>query len=232
MVLSLFIVFFVGDRHCPNQGHRKWGRAGEGRGTGMGRPHLRPARAQHPSPAAGVGSERGLAGPRLPLPVVNEPLLASPNLLRTKPPCNGVFFFFLLFISASPARSDLDVLSRTAMVGPPSAAIGDWVDSSSSFSPPPFPHCSFTKVTCDAGSWVVSLNITSVGLLGYIPPEIGLLRDLVNLTLTTDNLTGTLPPELGSPTSLRFLNLSGIFPSKVLRAITQLKELHLGNDTS
>ncbi|KAK3415387.1 hypothetical protein EUGRSUZ_H01012 [Eucalyptus grandis] len=116
------------------------------------------------------------------------------------------------------------------MVKPPSDAIGDWVDSSSSSSPPPFLHCSFTRVTCDAGSWVVSLNITSVGLSSYIPLKIGLLRDLVNLMLTIDNLTGTLPPELGSPTSLRFLNLSRIFPSKVLPAITQLEELHLSND--
>ncbi|XP_039155400.1 receptor protein kinase CLAVATA1-like [Eucalyptus grandis] len=163
---------------------------------------------------------------------VGEPLLVSPNSLRTKPPCNGVFFFLLLFISASLAQSDLDVLLKlkTAMVEPPSAAIGDWVDSSSSFSPLPFPHCFFTEVTCDVGSWVVSLNITSVGLSGYIPPEIGLLRDLVNLTLATNNLTETLPPELNSPTSLRFLNLSRIFPSKVLWAISQLEELHLGND--
>ncbi|KAK3423768.1 hypothetical protein EUGRSUZ_H00964 [Eucalyptus grandis] len=158
-------------------------------------------------------------------------------MTKTNPPCNGVFFFFLLFFSASLAQSDLDVLLKlkTAMVGPSSAALGDWIDSSSSSSPPPLPHCSFTGVACDDGSRVVSLYITSVGLSGYIPPEIGLLRDLVNLTLAADNLTGTLPPEVGNLTSLRFLNLSvnllsGVFPGEVLRAMTQLEELDLGNN--
>ncbi|XP_030453345.1 receptor protein kinase CLAVATA1-like [Syzygium oleosum] len=157
-------------------------------------------------------------------------------MTKLKPPCNHVvFFFFCLFVSASLARSNLDVLLKlkTAMVGPSSAALGDWVGCSS--PPQPLAHCSFTGVTCDADSRVVSLNLTSVGLSGYIPPEIGLLRDLVNLTLAADNLTGTLPPELGNLTSLRFLNLSvnllsGVFPGGVLRAMTELEELNLDNN--
>ncbi|KAF8023555.1 hypothetical protein BT93_F0919 [Corymbia citriodora subsp. variegata] len=167
----------------------------------------------------------------------------KPMTTKMRPPCNRVFFFFssssffLLVVSASLARSDLDVLLKlkTAMVGPPSAALGDWVDSSSSSSSQPLPHCSFTGVTCDNGYRVVSLNLTSVGLLGYIPPEIGLLRDLVNLTLAADNLTGTVPPELGNLTSLRFLNLSvnllsGVFPGGALRTMTELEVLDVNNN--
>ncbi|KAI6687658.1 hypothetical protein NL676_024486 [Syzygium grande] len=92
---------------------------------------------------------------------------------KVKPPCSHVFFFFsfLLLVSASLAQSDLDVLLklRTALAAPNSTALGDWVGPSSSSSPP-FPHCSFTGVTCDADSRVVSLNLTSVGLFGHIPP--------------------------------------------------------------
>ncbi|KAI6706265.1 hypothetical protein NL676_009227 [Syzygium grande] len=100
-----------------------------------------------------------------------------------KPPCNHVFFFFLLFSSASLAQSDLDVLLKqeTALAMPNSAAFRDWI---------------------------VSLNVTSIGLFGHFPPEIGLLHDLVNLTLTADNLTKTLLPKLSNLTSLQFLNLS------------------------
>ncbi len=54
---------------------------------------------------------------------------------------------------------------------------------------------------------VVALNLTTAGLSGYIPPELGGLSDLRALHLYGNELSGEIPPELGRLTKLDTLDL-------------------------
>lgn len=54
---------------------------------------------------------------------------------------------------------------------------------------------------------VVALNLTTAGLSGRIPPELGDLSDLRALHLYGNELSGEIPPELGRLTKLDTLDL-------------------------
>ena len=56
---------------------------------------------------------------------------------------------------------------------------------------------------------VVALNLTTNGLTGQIPTELGSLSALSALHLYGNELTGEIPPELGRLTSLTILDLGG-----------------------
>ena len=56
---------------------------------------------------------------------------------------------------------------------------------------------------------VVALNLTTGGLSGEIPPELGDLSALQSLHLYGNDLTGEIPPELGRLGSLTILDLGG-----------------------
>lgn len=143
------------------------------------------------------------------------------------------FFICLMMFSRGFAYGDLQVLLklRSFMIGPKGSGLEDWVDDSSSL----FPHCSFSGVSCDEDSRVVSLNLSFVTLFGSIPPEIGMLNKLVNLTLACDNLTGKLPMEMAKLTSLKLVNLSnnnfnGEFPGSILVGMKELEVLDMYNN--
>lgn len=145
--------------------------------------------------------------------------------------------FLSLVLSTCSSYSDLDVLIKlkAAFTGPGGSGLHDWVAPNSSAASPTA-HCSFSGVSCDGDSRVVSLCVAFVPLFGYIPPEIGLLDRLVNLTLAADNLTGKIPLEMAKLTSLRFLNLSnnillnGSFPGEILTGMTELEVLDIYNN--
>ncbi|KAM7461579.1 hypothetical protein LguiA_029700 [Lonicera macranthoides] len=59
-----------------------------------------------------------------------------------------------------------------------------------------FKRITCLSITCDIDSKIISLSISHVHLFGTVPPEIGLLKNLVNLTLTANNLTGKLPIQM------------------------------------
>ncbi|CAH9067942.1 unnamed protein product [Cuscuta epithymum] len=131
-------------------------------------------------------------------------------------------------------ENDLDTLLKlkASMVGQGSTSLGDWSAANSSS---PAVHCSFSGVTCDGDSRVVSLNISHVPLFGTLPPEIGLLDRLVNLTLVSDNLTGPLPLEFAKLSSIRFVNLSGNsfsgdFPREILLGMVELRVFDVYNN--
>ena len=54
-----------------------------------------------------------------------------------------------------------------------------------------------------------SLSLSSNGLTGYIPPEIGNLTNLLKLDLSDNQLIGEIPPEIGNLTNLYRINLNG-----------------------
>ena len=79
---------------------------------------------------------------------------------------------------------------------------------------------------------LLNLNI-SQGLHGPIPPELGNLSKLTHLSLGYSRLTGTIPPELGNLSNLVVLGLSetrltGTIPAK-LGNLSNLTELWLSN---
>lgn len=81
---------------------------------------------------------------------------------------------------------------------------------------------------------VMQLNLTSQGLRGNIPPELGNLDQLEVLRLNSNSLTGEIPPQLGELSQLRVLALSdnfltGNIPAE-LANISSLEELWLRNN--
>lgn len=86
-------------------------------------------------------------------------------------------------------------------------------------------------VTTDAAGRVIALDLSSIGLSGELPEEIGYLTGLTELDLSDNSLTGALPAEIGSLVNLEELYLngnqfSGSLPA-TLSALTALTDLHL-----
>ncbi|KAJ3672401.1 hypothetical protein LUZ60_007122 [Juncus effusus] len=124
-----------------------------------------------------------------------------------------IFLLFLLFTSsfqvilASPER-DIYALGKlkAALLGPNGRGLANWDPLAVSPS-----HCSFSFVSCDEFSRVISLNLTCLPLHGNLIPEIALLDQLVNLTISQTNITGLLPAEISRLSSLKLLNISNNF---------------------
>ncbi|KAM7518156.1 hypothetical protein LguiB_017118 [Lonicera macranthoides] len=145
---------------------------------------------------------------------------------------------FLLFSHLSHSYSDLEPLLKlkSSIIGPSGSGLQDWIaphynSSSSSLST----HCTFSGITCDIDSKVISLSISHVPLFGTVPPEIGLLKNLVNLSLTASNLTGKLPIQMSNLTHLKFINLSsnnfaGEFPGGIVVTMTELEVFDVYNN--
>ncbi|KAL8513147.1 hypothetical protein ACS0TY_019363 [Phlomoides rotata] len=99
----------------------------------------------------------------------------------------------------------------------------NWTNSSS--------VCSWIGVTCGLHHHrVTALNISSMGLSGSIPPQLGNLSFLVSLDLSNNFYSGTLPPEFSLLHRLRFIsltsnNLTGAIPSGIFN-ISTLRRIH------
>nr|KYP36210.1 LRR receptor-like serine/threonine-protein kinase FLS2 [Cajanus cajan] len=79
-----------------------------------------------------------------------------------------------------------------------------------------------------------SIDLSSNGLTGEIPKEVGYLLGLVSLNLSRNNLNGEIPSEIGNLSSLEFIDLSrnhlsGEIPS-TLSNIDRLAVLDLSNN--
>jgi len=76
-----------------------------------------------------------------------------------------------------------------------------------------------------------SWDLSSTGLTGDIPSEIGDLTNLTYLNLYNNQLTGEIPPEIGNLTNLHFLDLGyneleGQIPEGISN-LTNLETLHI-----
>lgn len=81
---------------------------------------------------------------------------------------------------------------------------------------------------------VIGLSLSSNGLKGFIPPEIGNLNKLNFLLLNENELLGSIPAELGSLLNLEYLylynnQLTGNLPTQLGKLIN-LKELDIGSN--
>jgi hypothetical protein len=93
--------------------------------------------------------------------------------------------------------------------------------------------CSWYGVHCEGGA-VFGLNFDGNRLAGYIPPELGDLRNLTYLVFQGNALSGVIPVELGSLDRLIVLELndnylSGPIPQE-LGELTNLEILNLHNN--
>ena len=91
-------------------------------------------------------------------------------------------------------------------------------------------ECDWFGITCTNDS-VTLISLSSNGLSGSIPSELGNLTNLTRLYLIANNLSGSIPPELGNLTKLTWLflnsnSLSGSIPSE-LDNLSNLERLYL-----
>ncbi|KAJ1390175.1 Protein kinase domain [Sesbania bispinosa] len=96
--------------------------------------------------------------------------------------------------------------------------------------------CNWVGVQCDdSRSYVSSLRLPAVGLVGRVPPgTIGKLTQLRVLSLRSNGLTGEIPSDFSNLTFLRSLylqknQLSGEFPPSLTR-LTRLTRLDLSSN--
>ncbi|KZV19191.1 hypothetical protein F511_38423 [Dorcoceras hygrometricum] len=69
--------------------------------------------------------------------------------------------------------------------------------------------CTWNMVGCSVEGFVVSLEMSSVGLSGTLSPSIGNLTHLQTMLLQNNQLTGVVPPDIGNLSELQTLDLSG-----------------------
>ena len=87
-----------------------------------------------------------------------------------------------------------------ALAGPSWTNNGNWSTDA--------PLDTWYGVTTDPEGNVTGLDLSANGLVGSIPPETAMLKELQHLDLSSNRL-GSIPPELGSLRKLRFLHLYG-----------------------
>ncbi|MED6184596.1 hypothetical protein PIB30_048927 [Stylosanthes scabra] len=108
---------------------------------------------------------------------------------------------------------------------PKNLILSNWSTSSSSSSYSSL--CNWVGVTCDLGNGrVKSLNLSNMGLVGTIPPQVGSLSFLEELDLKGNSFHGELPHELYQLQQLKLLNLSyNNFDGFILNSISNLSKL-------
>ncbi|XP_027185155.1 receptor kinase-like protein Xa21 [Coffea eugenioides] len=122
----------------------------------------------------------------------------------------------LLALRAHIAVDPLQILAKNWSVG---SSVCDWIG-----------------VSCGSRHHrVTALNISSMGLTGIIPPQLGNLSFLVSLDMSANNFHGELPHEFVGLRRLKLLNLSvnnleGEFPHWI-GSFPQLRRLSLRNNS-
>ncbi|KAK2987920.1 hypothetical protein RJ640_003050, partial [Escallonia rubra] len=83
----------------------------------------------------------------------------------------------------------------------------------------PTPVCNWVGVICSSRhNRVAALNLSNMGLVGTIPPDIGNISFLASLDISNNKFCGSLPKEMAHLRRLRemlaeYNELSGVLPS-------------------
>ncbi|KAK2983454.1 hypothetical protein RJ640_024450, partial [Escallonia rubra] len=94
--------------------------------------------------------------------------------------------------------------------------------------------CNWTGVICNRHGRVAALNLSNMGLLGPIPPNMGNLSFLVSLDLSNNNFSGgTIPATIFNLSTLQILSaasnqLSGALPLYTSHQLANLEMLYVG----
>ncbi|KAG8367260.1 hypothetical protein BUALT_Bualt16G0054000 [Buddleja alternifolia] len=125
-------------------------------------------------------------------------------------------------------KSALLALKSRLTIDPSYVLWNNWSDSTS--------VCTWIGVTCNSRHQrVASLDISTMGLIGNLSPEIGNLSFLLSLNLSGNAFHGVLPRELAKLRRLEgvdfmFNNFSGVIPSWFV-FLPQLHFLNLRNNS-
>ncbi|KAG7371742.1 RHS repeat-associated core domain containing protein [Nitzschia inconspicua] len=97
-----------------------------------------------------------------------------------------------------------------------------------------FDECDWAGITCNSNGCVTEVEFEDNNLIGTIPTEIALLKDLEFWGMERGGLTGTIPTEVGVLTNLLFIDLdfnalSGSLPTE-LYLLTGLTDLDLNDN--
>ncbi|KAG7342643.1 RHS repeat-associated core domain containing protein [Nitzschia inconspicua] len=97
-----------------------------------------------------------------------------------------------------------------------------------------FEECEWAGITCNSNGCVTEVEFEDNNLIGTIPTEIALLKELEFWGMERGGLTGTIPTEVGVLTNLLFIDLdfnalSGSLPTE-LYLLTGLTELDLNDN--
>ncbi|KAM0942073.1 putative protein kinase RLK-Pelle-LRR-VI-2 family [Dioscorea sansibarensis] len=138
-------------------------------------------------------------------------------------------FGFLLVGSESLPNHEVSALQafKRAIFEDPWRKLSDWDVSDGN-------PCKWSGVFCSGpqNGVIITLNLSSSSLKGFLAPELGLLNSLQGIILDNNLLLGSIPKELGKLKNLRVLDLgmnrlSGSIPPEIgnLTSITKL-DLH------
>jgi hypothetical protein len=145
---------------------------------------------------------------------------------------------------SNPLLANIPGLEREALIALYNNTDADnWTDNSGWKEPPlhtdgfamPGTENTWYGVTCDAGNtYVLEIDLSSNGLSGTIPGELGNLANLQYLFLSPNQLTGSIPAELGDLNNLENLalgwnQLTGSIPPE-LGDLDSLQYLQLSNN--
>lgn len=130
-------------------------------------------------------------------------------------------------LSASEDQHALDEIRAQISVDPSGVLSKNWTANTS--------ICTWTGVSCGFRSGtqrVIALDLSDMGLVGRIPPQIGSLLFLTSLDLSNNNFHGPIPPEMMQLRHLERVymghnNLTGTLSSLVLDNMPSLKSLNL-----
>ncbi|QHO14682.1 putative LRR receptor-like serine/threonine-protein kinase [Arachis hypogaea] len=142
--------------------------------------------------------------------------------------CLSLFYFMACLVLSEVNISTDDEHALLAFKSsitsdPNNLMLSNWSTSSSSSSS----LCNWVGVTCDLGNGrVKSLNLSNMGLVGTIPPQVGSLSFLEELDLKGNSFHGELPHELYQLQQLKLLNLSyNNFGGFILDSISNFSKL-------
>ena len=139
--------------------------------------------------------------------------------------------FFILSIARlhSLTTDQSALMALKARINPETQNIlaNNWITATS--------VCNWIGITCDGQPQrVIALNLSSMGLKGTIPPDIGNLSSLALLSIENNSFYGQIPSSLFNCRQLKVLSLSsnnftGVIPTE-LGNLTMLNKLFLSHN--
>ncbi|XP_062162896.1 probable LRR receptor-like serine/threonine-protein kinase At5g45780 isoform X3 [Alnus glutinosa] len=121
----------------------------------------------------------------------------------------GLFFFCFFFWMPTVADASDSLLSPKGVNYEVKNKMNDELHVMDGWDINSVDPCTWNMIACSAESFVVSLEMASMGLSGTLSPSIGNLSHLQTMLLKNNQLSGPIPPDIGKLSELQALDLSG-----------------------